>query len=343
VGFAARGTCGAAGHRRASDALQAKAAFLFEGVAAEVTGATGFDMGAAGDECLARRERSRILAQGEVMKVWISFDMEGVAGIVDWDQCRPGSDGYALGCALLQDEVNAAIEGALAGGATEIVLNDSHGRMANLDPRKIAGAAQYISGRHKPHYMMEGLDGTFDAVFFIGYHGSISGPPSAMSHTYNPEVFSGAKVNGCYVGESGINALLAEHYGVPIALVTGDEVTSEETKPFAAGAVQVITKESITRFSAKSLHPATSCRLIRAGAEEAVRKVAAGAMPVPGLASPAVLDLEFQTADMAHVATWVRGTSRTGDRAVRISGDNLLEIFESFVAVTYITRQAGGR
>ena len=80
------------------------------------------------------------------MKIWISCDMEGVAGIVDWDQCRPGGDGYALGCALMQDEVNAAIEGAMAGGATEFVVNDSHSRMANLDPRKIAGTASYLSG-----------------------------------------------------------------------------------------------------------------------------------------------------------------------------------------------------
>ncbi|WP_111719042.1 M55 family metallopeptidase [Homoserinimonas sp. OAct 916] len=278
------------------------------------------------------------------MKVWISFDMEGVAGIVDWEQCRPGSgEAYTLGCALLQDEVNAAIEGAIAGGATEVVLNDSHSRMANLDPRKIAGNAQYISGRHKPYYMMQGLDGSFDAIFFLGYHGSISGKTSAMSHTYNPEVFSGAKVNGRYVGESGINALVAEHYGVPIALVTGDSVTADETRPFAEGAVNVTTKESISRFSAKNLHPTESCDLIRAGAEEAMRKVAAGKMPLPGLASPSTLDLEMQTADMADVATWARGTVRTGDRQVRIESENLLEMFESFVAVNYITRQAGGR
>lgn len=280
------------------------------------------------------------------MKVWISFDMEGVAGIVDWDQCRPGSgESYALGCALLQDEVNAAIEGAIAGGATEVVLNDSHSRMANLDPRKIAGNAQYISGRHKPYYMMQGLDDSFDAIFFVGYHGSISGKPSTMSHTYNPEVFSGAKVNGEYVGESGINAFVADHYGVPIAFVSGDAVTHDETRPFAAGAVNVVTKESITRFSAKNLHPTQSCQLIRAGAEEAMKKVAAGDMPVPRITRPAQLDLEMQTADMADVATWAKGTSRIGDRAVRIESadDNLLEMFESFVAVNYITRQAGGR
>lgn len=278
------------------------------------------------------------------MKIWISFDMEGVAGIVDWEQCRPtGGPAYALGCALLQDEVNAAIEGAIAGGATEVVLNDSHGRMANLDPRLIAGNATYVSGGHKPRYMMQGLDETADAVFLVGYHGSISGRPSTLSHTYSPEVFSAAHVNGAEVGESGINALVAEHYGVPIAFVSGDQVTRAETEPFAKGAVHVTTKESITRFSAANLHPVESCLRIRAGAEEAVRRVATGSVPTPGIARPATLDLDLRTADMAEVATWARGTERTGERSVRIAGDDLLAVFTSFVAVTYITRQAGGR
>jgi D-amino peptidase len=273
----------------------------------------------------------------------MSLDMEGVAGVVDWDQCRPGSPAYALGCALLQDEVNAAIEGAIAGGATEIVLNDSHSRMANLDPRRIAGNARYLSGRHKPLYMMQGLDESFDAIFFVGYHGSISGAPSTMSHTYNPEVFSGATVNGAYVGESGINALVADHYGVPIAFVSGDSVTWDETAPFAPGAVNVVTKESVSRASALNLHPDESCRRIREGAEAAVRKVAAAEVGVPAISKPVTLGLEFQTADMADVATWARGSERTGQRSVEIRGEDLLDVFRSFVAVNYITRQAGGR
>lgn len=278
------------------------------------------------------------------MKVWMSLDMEGVAGVVDWEQCRPGSGApYALGCELLQDEVNAAIDGAIAGGATEVVLNDSHSRMANLDPRKIAGGAQYISGRHKPRYMMEGLDETFDAVFFVGYHGSISGKPSTMSHTYNPEVFSGAKINGTYVGESGINALVSDHFEVPIAFVSGDQVTWDETEPFAGNAVNVVTKTSITRASARNLHPTESCRLIRAGAQLALERVANGTVELARINRPAALDLDFQTADMAEVATWARGVVRTADRSVRIEGEDLLEIFTSFVAVNYITRQAGGR
>ena len=277
------------------------------------------------------------------MKVWISYDMEGVAGIVDWDQCRPGEPGYALGTALLLDEVNAAIEGAVAGGATEVLLNDSHIRMANLDPRLVAHpeAVRMVTRRHKPMYMMQGLDDSVDAAFLVGYHGSISGAPSTLSHTYNPEVFTGARVDGAWVGESGINALVTSHHGVPIALVTGDEVTWTETEPFAPDAEHVVTKTSITRASADALHPQESCRRIRAAAETATRR--AGAMRNRPITGRTTLELDVLTSDMADVATWVGGVDRVAERTVAISGVDLLAVFTRFVAVNYITRQAGGR
>ncbi len=278
------------------------------------------------------------------MKIWISCDMEGVAGIVDWEQCRPTSPAaYATGCRLMQGEVNAAIEGAIAAGADEIVVNDSHGRMANLDPAGLAGRASYLAGRHKPMYMMQGLDSSVDAIFWIGYHGSISGPASAMSHSYNPEVFAEARVNGLRVGESGINALVAEHYRVPISLVSGDQVTREETLPFAPDAEFVVTKQSITRFAALNLHPEESCERIRRAASQAVGKVAEGRVRLPGLPHPSRLELDVQTADMADVAAWVGGVERVSERTVAIEGEDLNEVFTRFVAVNYITRQAGGR
>jgi D-amino peptidase len=240
-------------------------------------------------------------------------------------------------------EVNAAIEGAVAGGADTIVLNDSHSTMRNLDPDALAHGVSYVSGRHKQLYMMQELDDSYDVIFFIGYHGSISGPTSTLSHTYNPEVFTAARVNGVEVGESGINALVADHFGVPIGLVTGDSVTQEQTAPFAGNAVQVVTKRSDSRFSAKSLHPAESRRLIRAGAEESVRRAAAGELVLPGLDRPFQLDLDVQTADMAEVGSWVKGAERHGIRTIRIESDDALAVFRSFVAVNYITRQAGGR
>jgi D-amino peptidase len=278
------------------------------------------------------------------MKVFVSFDMEGVAGIVDWSQCQPsGGAAYQQGCELLLGEVNAAIEGALAGGADEVVLNDSHGAMFNLDPGQLREPATYISGRHKPDYMMEGLDGGYGAVFFVGYHGSISGEASTLSHTYNPEVVSGVRLNGEYVGESGINALVACELGVPIALITGDAVTLAEAERIAPDSVTVRTKQSRSRFSAHHLHPAVARTRIKDGACEAIQAVAAGNIATPRIELPATLDIEFQNSDMAEMASWVKGVERTGVRTAQASGSSGMSLFRSFVAVTYIARQAGGR
>src|SRR5215469_10177139 len=111
-------------------------------------------------------------AEEASMKIFLSSDMEGTAGVVDWEQCIGDGPQAMTGRQLLLDEVNAAIEGAVAGGATEIVVNDSHSTMRNLPPGELSGGASYISGSHKPLYMMQGLDGSFDAVLFISYHGS---------------------------------------------------------------------------------------------------------------------------------------------------------------------------
>ena len=275
------------------------------------------------------------------MKLFISFDMEGVAGIVDWAQCRPPGQAYEEGRALLLGEVNAAIDGALAAGATEIVCNDSHGAMNNLNPMDLHGRAAYIAGRHKPRYMMEGLDDSFDAVFFVGYHGSISGEPSVLSHTYNPSVISKVLLNGVECGESGINALVALGHGVPVALITGDEVTIAEAEPFFKQVEQVVVKGSISRFAAAQVHPEEAREMIYAGAEAAVQRL--GSVPLPDVELPARLDVELQTADMAHVATWVKGVERSGTRSVRIKGEDPLEVYRSFVGLTYITRVSEGR
>src|ERR1700735_4779234 len=140
--------------------------------------------------------------------------MEGTAGIVDWEQCVGDGPRAAAGRRLLLDEVNAAIEGALAGGATEIVVNDSHSTMRNLPPAALAGGASYISGSYKPLYMMQGLDETFDAAFFISYHGSV-GAPAGLSHTYNPRAVIEARLDGVVTGEAGINALVGAHQRGP--------------------------------------------------------------------------------------------------------------------------------
>jgi len=298
------------------------------------------------------------------VKVFISFDMEGVAGIVDWSQCRGPGQPYEEGRRLLLGEVNAAIDGAMAGGATEIVCNDSHGTMNNLDPAELHGQAAYVSGRHKPRYMMQGLDATADLVFMVGYHGSISGESSVLSHTYNPAVISHVTLNGIRVGESGINALVALACQAPVGLITGDQHTIAEADPFLPDAERVVVKESFTRFGAANLHPEVARELIAGGARRAVERAAAEPSEVweiaasgsgsgsdselavlrpPAISLPAVLEVHMQTADMAEVASWVRGAERSGVRTVSISGEDPLAVFLSFVGVTYITRVSEGR
>jgi D-amino peptidase len=277
------------------------------------------------------------------VKVFLSFDMEGVAGIVDWRQCIGEGPAYQLGQQLTLGEVNAAIDGAVEAGATEVVVNDSHWTMHNLPPDELHAEADYIAGRHKPLYMMEGLDASFDACLFVGYHGSISGESAILSHTYNPAAVSHAELNGTRVGESGINALAALGAGVPVALVSGDRQTAEEAKAFLPGAELVVVKESLTRLAARNLHPDAARRLVREGARRAVERIRAGALAPPAIDLPARLQVWLQTADMAEMATWVRGVERTGLRTVLIQGDDPLQLYRSFVALIYLTRVAEGR
>lgn len=278
------------------------------------------------------------------MRVYLSVDMEGVAGVSDWAQCRPsGAAAYQLGVSLLAAEVTAFIQGALAAGAEHVLVNDAHGAMANLDPARLPRQASYLSGRHKPRYMMQGLDPTYVLVAFLGYHGSISGPPSVLSHTYNPEVIGEVRLNGRPVGESGVNALVCAGYAVPIGFVSGDDVTLQEAAPYAPQAVRVRTKTSVSRFAAHHLHPLEAREQIAAGASQAVDLARAHRLARPHLDRPVVLEVDVQTADMAEVACWARGCERAGQRTVRIESPDPLAAYDAFVALTYLTRQAGGR
>lgn len=271
------------------------------------------------------------------MKIYLSSDMEGTAGIVDWAQCIGESAEAVAGRALLLGEVNAAIEGALAAGATEVVVNDSHSAMRNLDPTALAGGASYLSGAGKPLYMVQGLDDSFDAALFVSYHSSVGGAGN-LSHTYNPNAFSEVRLDGVVTGEAGINALVAAHHGVPVVLVTGDRLACAETAALLPGITQAVVKEPISRDAALSLHPDRARAVIR----DAARAAVAGAADLgpPRFGSPVTLELDVRVTDVAEVAARVRGVDRTGDRSLRIAGTDLLELYRTFVSVVLMTRGA---
>ena len=270
------------------------------------------------------------------MKLFLSTDFEGVSGIVAWEQIIEGNSEYEQGRRLLTDEVNAVISGALEGGAKEFVINDSHHYMRNLHPQELLGKAMLITGKHKPMYMMEGLDSSFDGVCFVGYHGSIGAEHAVLSHTYNPGAIWEVRINGDVVGESAINALVATHFNVPIIFISGDEVTMQEAQNIAPNAEKVVVKQSLGRFAAAHIHPTVACEMLQKGASRAVRHVKE--MHSPVFTRPVSLEVTFLVADMAEMALWVRGVERVGPRIVKISSEDLLELYRMFVTVVTLTR-----
>lgn len=270
------------------------------------------------------------------MKLFLSTDFEGTSGIVAWEQIIEGQAEYEQGRFLLTNEVNAVIEGAQEAGASEFVVNDAHSFMRNLHPQDLQGEATLISGRHKPLYMMEGLDSSFDGVLFVSYHGSIGAERAILSHTYNPRAIWEVRLNSEIVGESGINALVAAHYGVPIIFVSGDEVTAREAAFIAPQAEKIVVKESLGRFAAANLHPNVACRLLRQGASRAVRNIQS--IRPPAFTRPVSLEVTFLVADMASMACRVRGVEQIAARTIAIHDENLLDLYRSFVAVILLTR-----
>jgi len=270
------------------------------------------------------------------MKIYISSDMEGTAGVVDWTQCIAGNPEYGYYRQLLQNEVNASIEGAMAAGATEFLVNDSHSAMQNLMPATLAGNARYLSGKHKPMYMMQGLDSSFDAIFFVSYHGSMSSDSSVLSHTYNPRAIADIKLNGKIVSEAGLNCLVAQHYGVPVVLVTGDETTRIETEVWSPDVRAAVVKESVSRLAANSMHPVTACELIKSKATEALSSLST--IRKPEIVLPATIEISFHNGDFAEQATWIPGTNRTGAKTVEITDTDPLNLFKRFITTVILSR-----
>jgi D-amino peptidase len=202
-------------------------------------------------------------------KVFISVDMEGISGVSGSDQLSANGAEYNRSRKLMADDVNAAIRGARAGGAATIVVNDSHGSMRNLRLEDLDPAASLISHNFKRYGMVEGLDETFDAAIFIGYHAKAGSPTGLFAHT-GSGVVADVRVNGRSVGEGGLNTLVAAWYGVPVVLVTGDDVAVKQVAEVATAAKTVVVKRAINARAAELKPLVQVHREIEAAAHDAV-------------------------------------------------------------------------
>jgi D-amino peptidase len=268
------------------------------------------------------------------MRVFVSVDMEGVAGIAHEDQTDPvdprrGAE-YERARRLMTGEANAAIEGAFAGGATRVVVSDSHWLMRNLGPEELHPGAELVSGGPRWLSMMEGIDGGFDAAFFIGYHAMAGTAHAVIDHTYTDRV-QNVRLNGRPVGELGLNAALAGAFGVPVALVSGDQSLASEAKTLLGDAVAtVIVKQAVSRFAARSVSPDVARARIREAAALALK-----ARPAPfTMPAPVTLEVDFTATHMADMALLVPGATRPDGRTVRYVADDYREAFRAFRALT---------
>jgi D-amino peptidase len=269
------------------------------------------------------------------MKVLVSVDIEGVAGVVDSDETHPGRPEYEWARRLMAAEANAAVGGILSARPDALVtVADGHGTYRNLLPELIDRRARLVRGKPRPLAMMEGVDQGVDAALFIGYHGRAGSAPSVLAHTFGDGI-ADVRVNGVSVGEIGLNAVLAGHFGVPVLLVTGDESVRSEVAELLPDTAAVVVKRPIGFAAADSLSPEEAQRLIAEAAAEAVARSDAVApflveAPVEveiDLASPATVD---------RVAT-VPGLTLEQPQTCAYRADDALEAFRVVRTVVALT------
>ena len=264
------------------------------------------------------------------MKIYISVDMEGVAGVADWEHCIRGRLDYPEGRELLMGEVNSAIEGCLEMGAREVVVNDAHDGMVNLLPSKLHPEARLLLGKVKPLSMMQGIGKGFDAALFIGYHASAGVGGSAMAHTYSSAILQ-LKINGKVLSEGGINGLLAGYYGVPLVFMSGDKRAVAEMKKLNPKMVGVAVKESQARKAILSIAPQKARQLIKKGVKEALEK--RSLIKPLKLKSPFTMEVTLLYIEMADLCERVPGTKRLDERRLRFQSADFMEVFQAFLTI----------
>ncbi|MET9107132.1 M55 family metallopeptidase [Streptomyces zhihengii] len=272
------------------------------------------------------------------MKILISADMEGATGVTWPADVLPGTPQWERCRTLFTSDVNAAVLGFLDAGADEVIVNEAHWTMRNLLLEQLDERAEMLTGRHKSLSMVEGVQhGDVDGIAFVGYHTG-AGTEGVLAHTYLANSITGVWLNGARASEGLLNAQVVAEYGVPVVLVTGDDLTCEDALGYAPGALKVAVKDHVSRYAAVCRTPARTAADIRAAAKEAAA-LAVRHEPVRG--GPFTVEVEFDAEHLAAAATVVPGVARArGERRVAYTSDTMYEAIRTFKAVTTIVSAA---
>jgi D-amino peptidase len=263
------------------------------------------------------------------MRVYVSSDIEGVAGVVTGDQTVPsGGIEYQRARKAMTSEVNAAVRAAFDAGAAEVLVNDGHGPNTNLLVEELDDRIELLTGRPKPLNMVHGIDGGFDAALFLGYHARTGTTDAVLDHAYLGSVGFDLRLNGASYGEFGLNGMLAGHFGVPVVVTSGDDKLVAEARALLPRIEAVQVKQAVGRSAARTLTPAAA----RAAISGAVRRALGADLGVGLLRPPAPpydLDVVFLKSSMADVAAVMPGTERLDGRTVRWRGDDYVDAFRA--------------
>jgi len=264
------------------------------------------------------------------MKIFISVDIEGISGIVDGTMTSRTQGDYEKGRALMVGDVNAAIEGILSVGPSEITVSDAHGGMNNINPEDLHTDAILVRGRPKPQSQMAGIDETFDAAIFIGYHSKKGTHLGILSHTYSGGNIESLHINDLEVGETAMNASIAGYYGVPLILVAGDLAVTKEAKALNPKIHTVATKEAISRVAAKCLHPKKSRELIKTETSKAIRNIKK--IKPFTFKPPITYRIRFTDAKRADAASFMPSATRLDGKTITINQDDYIKAYHGFLA-----------
>ncbi len=272
-----------------------------------------------------------INAQQSRLKIYISADMEGVVGVVTGEQLGPQGFEYQRFRELMTQEVNAAIQGALAAGATDIVVSDSHGNGQNLLIEKLPRDILLVRSWPRPLGMMQGVDATFAGAVFIGYHSGTTNPEGVRAHTLSSARLADVKLNGLSMSEAGINAAIAGHFNVPIIMVSGDDVVVKETTALLGNIEGAVVKWASGFHSAKTIMPEASYQLIREKVQKAVGRIK-DFKPYK-LTNPVKLEVRFKNYRPSEVLSYLSIVERVDAHSIRFTGKDMMEVskFLSFI------------
>jgi D-amino peptidase len=262
--------------------------------------------------------------QERAPRLYISADMEGVSGVVTGDQLGPGGFEYERFREIMTREVLASIRGARAAGVGDVLISDSHGNGENLLLELLPADVQVVRSWPRPLGMMEGIDSTFDAVFFVGYHAGTTNPDGVRAHTFSSARLADVRVNGESVPEAGINAAIAGHFGVPVVLVTGDDAAVAEIRSVVGDVEAAVVKWNISFHAARTMMPEAAYALIEARARSAIAGLAS-ARPYR-VDDPVTLDVRFKNYRPSQVLAFLPIVERTDAHSIRYVGDDILAV-----------------